>query len=67
MLMIGFKGSIYEPSRRSNDRVVFENKKKHATYGLASTMALVTANDWEENIDFNVPVAFSVSPFLISI
>ena len=44
--MLDFEGNVSETSRRSNDRVVFENDNENAMHELASIVALVTASDW---------------------
>ena len=56
--MLDFEGNLSEPSRRLNHQVVFEDEDDD----WASTMASVSASDWEANIDANVSTAFSVSP-----
>ena len=45
--MLYFQGNISEPSRRLNDRVVFENDNEDAMSELDSTMASVTEINWE--------------------
>ena len=60
--MFDFVGNVSEPSRRSNDRVVFENENEDEMSELDSTMASVTENYWEEKNDSKVPVAFTLSP-----
>ena len=62
--MLDFEGRISELSIRSKDRVAFENDTEDVISELAYAMASVTANDWEDNIDSNVSVAFSVPPSL---
>ena len=59
--MLDFEGNLSEPSRRLNYQVVFEDEDDELT-DLASTMASVSASDWEANIDANVSTAFSVPP-----
>ena len=43
-------------------QVMFRDKDDDVT-GLTHIMALVAAADWESNIDTNVSVAFTVSPY----
>ena len=59
--MLDFEGSIFEPSRMSKNQVVFEKEDDAMTY-LASTMASVSAIDWEANIDANAHAEFVVPP-----
>ena len=57
--MFDFEGNMSGSSRRLNHQVMFEDEDDEMT-DLASTMASVSANDWESNIDSNVSTAFSV-------
>ena len=51
-----------EPSRGSNNLVVFENENEHLMSELSSTMASGTENDWEEKMHSNVSASFAVPP-----
>ena len=49
--IINFEGDISKHYLRSNDGVIFENDKEDAISELATDVASVTTNDWEDNID----------------
>ena len=59
--MFYFEGNMSEPSRRLNHQVLFEEEDNELT-GLASTMASVSENDCESNIDANISTVFAVPP-----
>ena len=60
--MLNFEGSVSEPSRRSNDRVIFENKNEDVMCKLSSTMTSVAESDWEDNINTNASASFAATP-----
>ena len=57
--MLDFEGNMSEPSRRTSHRVVFEDEDTDMA-DLASTMASISTNDWEANVDSNLSSAFVV-------
>ena len=58
--MLDFEGNVFEPSRRSNNQVVFENENEDTMYELASTMDSISVSDWEDNIDTHVSTLFDM-------
>ena len=62
--MLDFEVNIPEPSRRSNDRFVFENDNENAMSKLSSFMASVTTIGWEDKVDYNVSTLFFYATIL---